>query len=503
MTSIYDSLRGFGATIRSFREDGWENAVTGLGTRRDKASYGTFCPSFRLSDTELSSLFHFHDLTKRIVSTKPKEMLRKGFKVAIDEDTETSETVNQVVRDMNILQLFLEGMIWGNLYGGCLLIAGIDDGKDMSEPLSPDAPIRSIRYMFLLDKRYVWPVSYYEDPQDKKYEQVEVYQIGTPEGTLFSKVHESRCIRFGGAMTDFLQRRAWNGWDMSVLQAVYDTARASEENWKSANHLLADASQAVFKIKGLINAITTPKGVETMTTRMQLVDMCRSVARAVLLDADSNESFERTTTNFAGIPDFLDKNMMRVASAAEIPVSILYGRSAAGLNATGDGDYRWFYDGIAADRLHILDPMLRRVIGWIMSAQDGPTGGAIPDEWCIDYPLLWEPSPTEKAAISKSKAEEDCLYITNQVYFPEEVALARARGGVDATVEIDEELRERMLKNEKDLANADPSKKAVPNAAPVGNAGPLPSPSGGGTDVPANNASPGSTTEEDLTDRQP
>ncbi len=163
---------------------------------------------------------------------------------------------------------------------------GTGFGRAMDEPLEPDTQIHTIRYMTLLDKRFVYPGSYYEDPESPKYLEVEKYRIVTPTGQVLSDIHETRCIRFGGAMTDQIRQRENNGWDYSIIQAIYDELRDQESNWQSANTLLADASQAVFKIKGLINSITTPNGEATMRTRMGLVDLSRSVARAVLLDAD-------------------------------------------------------------------------------------------------------------------------------------------------------------------------------------------------------------------------
>lgn len=503
--SKLSALRGFGSLIRSIRRDGWENAITGLGTTRDKTTYGSYKRSVRISDMELRDLYHHHDLTKRIIDIRPKAMFREGFRVEIKDDTDAAKDVNQEIQKRGIRGLFVRGMIWGSLYGGCLLIAGIDDGKDMSEPLDPDAPIRTIRYFLLLDKRYLTPNSWYEDPEAEKYQEVETYRVMTPTGVLLeSVIHESRCIRFGGALTDDQERKQNNGWDYSQLQHIYDACRDGEANWKATNHLLSDASQAVFKIKGFINALATPGGSATMQTRMELLDMARSVARSVILDADHNESFERVATSFAGVADVLDRSMMRTASAARIPVTILYGRSAAGMNATGDGDFRAFYDDLKGERTQEVDPDLRKVMEWIMRAADGPTQGNVPEEWEICYPKLWQSTPLEAAQISKLVAETDKIRIDSQVWTPEEVALSRARGGDESPVEIDEELRELNQKNEKELAkNGPPTIDPLTGLPAAGVPGTPPVLPGGRPNAPPGEDPPGDPTEEDPSDRPP
>lgn len=447
-------LREFANTISRIRQDGWENVITGLGTSRDKTSYGQFCNSYRLTDQELRALFHQHDTSCRIVSIRPKTIFKEGVKVEVKEDDDQSKAINNAIKKTGLIPLVRNGMIWGGLYGGCLLIAGIDDGKDMSEPLEDDSPIRSIKYFLLLDKRYVYPASYYEEPDHPKYLQVETYGVMTINGrSLDTYIHESRVIRFGGALTDDTERRQYNGWDYSVLQRVYDVVRSNETNFKSVDNLMTDLSQGVFKIKGLINSLMTPKGLETMNTRMQLLDQCRSVARAILLDADHGEEFTRVATPLQQVPDLLDRSMQRTASAAEIPVSILWAQQMGGLNNNAEGEYRHWYDDISSIQKQEVEPILRRIIDWMCRAEDGPTQGKIPDDYEICFPRLWQPTPTEAATIAKTYAERDNLRIQSQIWNASEVALALAKNSdPDRPVEIDTELHETMLENEKELA---------------------------------------------------
>ncbi|NIR95684.1 MAG: DUF1073 domain-containing protein, partial [Gammaproteobacteria bacterium] len=108
--------------------------------------------------------------------------------------------------------------------------------------------------------------------------------------------------------------------------------------------------------------------------RMQLLDMSRSDVRAVVLDAEGEE-FSRQNFNWAGIKDPFTIMMLRLSSAARIPVTVLMGQSPAGMDATGESDIRWFYDQTEAHREKYFEPKLRELIRLITLAKDGPTGG--------------------------------------------------------------------------------------------------------------------------------
>lgn len=192
---------------------------------------------------------------------------------------------------------------------------------------------------------------------------------------------------------------------------------------------------------------------DVLQTRMQLVDMSRSVARALLLDADGGEEFSREPTSFTDAQAMLDKFMLRLASAAEVPVTILMGQSPAGMNATGESDFRWFYDTIATAQENDLKPKIERLVRIVMLVKDGPTRGAEPD-WSIKFAPLWQPTPVEQADLEKKHAEKDKIYIDAGVLLPEEVAMSRFRSdGWSPDTQIDRDTRETMLEIEKSFAD--------------------------------------------------
>ncbi len=81
--------------LRLARSDNWQNVFTGLGTARDKTVFGSFVNLTEVRETELTALYHQNDTAKRVVALKPQEMMRKGFAVNVDDDTEASSDLGR------------------------------------------------------------------------------------------------------------------------------------------------------------------------------------------------------------------------------------------------------------------------------------------------------------------------------------------------------------------------------------------------------------------------
>jgi phage-related protein (TIGR01555 family) len=413
------------------RADGWINAWTGLGTGRDKTTAGTFEPLLRLSDAELSWLYDGDPMAAKVVDTTPQHMLRQGFTVT-DKDQGVATAVQTKAVALDVRGKLEEGLTWGRCYGGAVVMIGADDLQDSSLPLD-ESRIHSLDFLQVYDKRQVFPQSYHRDPKHPRFGEPSVYRI-TPTDGRESYVHESRLILCRGAFTSLTQRRMMNYWDYSVLQRPYEVLRQFWANHKAAENMMTDASQAVLKIKGLFAQIASGD-LTQLQTRAQFLDLSRSVARAVLLDADNNESLDYSERSFAGVPDMLDRSALLLAAVSGIPVTLLMGRAPAGLNATGDADTRGFYDNLQVDRELKLRPLLERMIHLIALSLKIQTRPG------IEFPPLWQETPKEQAEREKLEADTDQVRITSQVLTPEEVALARYSGDKPRRPRIDPRTR--------------------------------------------------------------
>jgi hypothetical protein len=234
-----------------------------------------------------------------------------------------------------------------------------------------------------------------------------------------SYAHESRTVVFRGAHTGAQERQANLDWDFSVLQRPYEALRQFDAIYKAAEIMMTDASQAVFKMRGLLAMIAGGQ-LQELATRANFIDMTRGISRSVMLDADGGEEFTKVATSFAGVGDMLDRAANRLAAASKIPVPILMGQAPAGLNATGDSTIRIFYDGIRSAQKQDLEPKLERLIRVVAIAE------RVGDrKFGITFPSLWLETPAEKAARELVEAQTATAWITIEVLTPDEVAIAR------------------------------------------------------------------------------
>lgn len=449
----------------SARIDSWVSTITGLGLRgRDKVVSAFFGRPHSLDDQELEDLYNGDDLAARIVDAVVEDATRQGYSVEIDVDAATDDDAAEAKRVSIEVEQDLEDRLgalskvgdawaWGRLYGGAAVLVITDEGFDAAQetPLDLDR-LRRVESLVVVDRRdlIVWRA--YSDPTNPKFGQPELYQllprssygISTEVATSYALVHETRLVVFEGVRTTSRERQANQGWSFSVLQRVYDVLRQFNVTFQAVANLTQDSSQGVFSMDGLIDMIASG-GKDDVATRMALVDLQRSVARSLVIDAEK-EKFERTVAPMTGYPEVLQAFMLRLAAAARMPITVLMGQSPAGMNATGESDRLLWAQEVEAQRRRHLRPALTRLVELTFRSSEGPTSGDEPERWLVEFRPLVHMTEAEETQIRKTQAEIDHIYVTDGVLMPEEVAVNRfPMGGFSRKTTIDNEDREAIL----------------------------------------------------------
>ena len=385
------------------RNDSWHNLLSGLGTARDKSLYTHLSPSVRLPPDYLEQLYVNDDIAARICDLVPHEMLRQGVDITVDDEPFTWPGLSDVLRD---------ALVKCRIFGASFIYVGVDDGQVQEQPLMVPR-VTGVRFLNVLTPKEVSHQSFYADPNDANYGHCELYRLNGSVDQQNASIHESRLIPFF-TMPPLNHRQ----FPPSILQRIYPVLQQFHTAWQATAHLMTDAAQGVFKLKGLHSAVASNRS-EELIKRMALVDMSRSVSRSILLDAE-DEDFRRDSYGFAGIPEILEKMMLRLAAAARLPVSLLMGQAPAGMNATGESDTRFFYDQVRAEQ-EALKSKIERLVK-IMNGDDDI-------EVNIEFPALWQMTDREKAELRRMEAETDRIYLQEGVLLPEEVAIKRFSDG--------------------------------------------------------------------------
>lgn len=447
--------------------DSWENSVTGLGTSAlDKTVSGRFVAQAPFSARYLSDLFNGDALAARLCEHENKEMLRQGFEITPGEeqDADVATDVLSALRSLGAGLELQRALTWEDVFGGGVVLLDVDDGEvDPTRPLN-EQKIRRVNSLRAFEGSQMWPARWYPSTSPKA-GQVEVWgitapggvspvingrQVATP-GSGTGYVHETRMLVFPGGTVTTEQRIANNGWGRSTLAAVHEPLMDYNMSWRGVTHMLQSANQDVWYFAGYKKALsdTTANMLEYFRGRFQLSQMKMGPNRGITLDADGNEKFERHGSQFAGVPDTIEQQALRLAAARGWPVTILLGRSPAGMNATGESDMASWYNLVAADRAARLEPQLKRLITLLMLSAEGPTQGKVLDGWELSWPAFHQLSDLEQADLELKVAQKDQTYITAQVLRPEEVAVSRFRkDGFSMLTVIDLDAREAALESD-------------------------------------------------------
>lgn len=415
------------------RLDGWVNFLTNLGVQGKDPRLASMFSNERLTYDGCLSLYEGNDCAAKIIDRPAADMVRAWFDFKSEGDKARAELLEKDMRHLGAQSAFRQALQWKRAYGGAIVLIGANDGAtDLSIPLE-ERSIKAIDYLNVFDCRDATVREWYENPLEAKFGEPRVYDlrpsaVGTSGINVMTGVHESRVLRFSGPIPSRRSLMFNHGWGDSVLQRVHTVLRDFGVSWESAAALVVDFSLAIYKIKGLQEAMASDnEGL--VQRRWALIDMCKSAIRGVLLDAEG-EDYERKPTPITGLPDLLDRFSMRVASAGELPTALLFGRSAGGLNgeSNGEADVRFYYDGIDERRQVEVVPQVERLFRVLQLAKQGPTKGAELKNWSIAARSLWQPDSKTIAETRLINAQADAAYVQAGVLLPEWVTESRFGG---------------------------------------------------------------------------
>ncbi len=465
LVDIFGGKEQLAKAIRSVgsmtRLDTWVNGLTGLNTSRDKTSATTFSlkkASITQNSKLLDGIYHETDLGRKIVDIYADEQTRNWVTLSIQDENgaDMAGDVMNKMRDLNARQVFTEALAWARLYGGAGVIMSVDDGKKMNEPLDVDS-IKNVNFIHAVDRWQLSALTHYttEDPEtDEDFRRVGMPKIYTlNDGQTNKEIHESRIIRFEGVRTAKQRWRQNQQWSDSVFESVFQTLSKFDAGFDGAIGTMQNFSQGIYKIKGLANLLASDQD-ELVLKRLMMIDQTRSDQRAIAIDAD-DEEFTTQGAAVTGLADIIDRGMMRLSAATDIPVTRLFGRSAAGMNATGEGDEKNFEAKIETEQEVNLVPRVEYLISILMASSEGPTEGVMPESWNVRPNPLTTPSDKERAETRKVNAETDQIYLNAGVLVQTEVRQSRWGSDeygteivLDETVDLEAREEEKQAKEE-------------------------------------------------------
>lgn len=392
---------------KSSTMDAFSNPAARLGFGTLDLLQGTSYPLTRLTQNYqlLTSMYRDNWIVQNIINTIPNDIIRKWYKINSKISDEYRDSMKKLERKTQLRKKVLLGMYWGRLYGGAVGVILIKGQNDLSQPLDLDTIYPgSFLGLQILDRwSGVFPDGeLVTDPSDPDFGLPLYYTIRNEEkGQIISRVHHSRIVRFIGRELPWLEQIAELYWGESEIEAVYNEIVKRDNISTNIAGLTFRANTNTMEIDGidqLLGASNTEMQRRFFSTMQAQSIMESNFGMRVI---NKGDAIHNTQYSFAGLPEVYDRAMMDVAGAAKTPVTKLFGRSPAGMNATGESDLQNYYDYI--DGLRETD--FRDIIERLLPIMALSAWGVIPDDLEISMPPMWTPGAKEIAEIAKQKTD--------------------------------------------------------------------------------------------------
>jgi phage-related protein (TIGR01555 family) len=218
------------------------------------------------------------------------------------------------------------------------------------------------------------------------------------------QVHWSHFARFMGAKLPRRQRAQTQGWGDSELRKCLEDIMDIVASKDGIAELMQEANVDVITRVGLSDELASDQDAEIIK-RYTMFSQMKSLVQMALLDGE--ETYDRKTLDLAGVAPVLETLMTWISGAADIPVTRLFGTSAKGLNATGEGDLTNYFNSIRSKQLTQLDPGLRSLDQVLVRS----ALGYFPDDYNYVWNPLQQPDSVEMATAGKTRAETDQIYL--------------------------------------------------------------------------------------------
>ena len=379
-----------------------------------------------IPDYDLAEKYQYNGLFSKIIDRPAEEALKHGMEYNVS-DADLKDFLDDALDRLDWEEKAVTAIRWARLFGGSIIVMLLDDGGGLEEPVNWQ-DVRSVEELRVYERAIVQP-----DPDTYRTGKAEYFDVSSTYGGTF-RVHRSRCLVFkNGSLPEYGAAQQYYYWGLPEYIRIHkDLSRALKTHTNAAN-MIEKSVQPVYKQRGLQSMLAGPNGDEMELKRLQVLDASRGMMNTIAVDMEG-EDYDFKTFQMTGTKEILESTCNLLSAVTCIPQTILFGRSPAGENATGESDLENYYNFVEGIQKRMLKKNIRTLIKAIVQA--GVYDGSIENPGNIKptFKPLWSLSETEKATVELTKAQRAQvaaqtaqLYIDMQAIQPDEVRQALAK----------------------------------------------------------------------------
>lgn len=380
--------------------DGLVNVMTGLGGINSKRTHNKWqLPMFN-DFAQLDSCYSSNWIARKIVDIPAEDMTREWRRIKCDG----AEEISQYEDKLNVRSCVQEAIAWGRLYGGSAILMITD--QDLTKPLRPELIKKDgLKAIKVFDRWDLGAMTINTwDILASNYLKPEWYTV---RGSAM-QIHHSHFARFTGERLPLRMQQITQGWGDSTLRKCIDDITDMVAAKDGIAELMQEANIDIITREGLTEELSTDQD-DMITKRYQMFSMMKSSIQMALLDGE--EKFERATLNLSGVAPIIEQFITWISGAADIPVTRMFGTSAKGMNATGEGDDKNYNNSIRAQQASYLHEPMRTLDEVLVRS----ALGSFPDDFDYVWNPLSLPNDLENAQAEKLRADKHTLYLAEGI----------------------------------------------------------------------------------------
>lgn len=210
------------------------------------------------------------------------------------------------------------------------------------------------------------------------------------------KLHKSRVLIMKGTEAPSFIRPRLRGWGVSEVEKLVRSINQFLKTNDLTFEVLDEFKLDVFRLKNLASTLVAANGAARVQQRLQQTNMNKNYLNAIVLD--SEDEFDHKQLSFTGLAEVMEGARMQIASDLRMPLTKLFGISAAGFSS-GEDDIE-NYNAMVESTIR---SKCKHIILQLIKLRCQQLFGYIPDDLTIEFKPLRQLSSEQEENVKTQK----------------------------------------------------------------------------------------------------
>ncbi len=338
--------------------------------------------SVSLNRPMLDGAYATFSVIQRFIDQPIEDAYRGGIKIKTSDelDEDNIEELNCYIKENNIISEIKDLRRWARLYGGSGMIVEVE-GQDPEKPFRIDSIDKNSDIKFYAAD--LWQLNQTKNEphgEELPYKQP-LFDSESPYLFFGIPISRSRVAKTVNKRAPAFLRSQLRGWGMSELERVVRDLNNFQKAENVIYELLDEAKITVHKANGFNEALISSTSEAKILKRFEVAEKAKNILNSIIVDGEDDVT--QMQVDFAGIAQILPEINKKLAAAFNMPLTKLFGQSAAGFNSAED-DLET-YNSMIESEIRGRDD---HIIIWMLKIISKKLFGFIPENIDFEYEAL-------------------------------------------------------------------------------------------------------------------